>query len=296
MILLFLFIGFCVYYLGKFLDIHDKIDKIVVLRRSGMSYSEIARELGVSESFVHAVLRVHGLSSSAFRRISDEDLRRAVEMYRAGVSMSEIARVLGVSVVTISGYLRALGIRNRVRSRCPEIPGYELAKLYLLKSDSEIARIYNTTASCVKSLRSRYRLLVTQSSELLSDVERMIAEECYIYINPRTRWRHVIDALAKKGYKVVRIRYIDKKYRHIIPAAEVKGYIVYRQGCEKAVATHIASLIARHANQQTPRTQIIAAVIDLIWRNKFPEEDKGLIGDMILEQLLEPTTLTSSPP
>jgi len=268
-------------------------DKIVVLRMSGKSYSEIARELGVSESFVHAVLRVRGLSSSPFRKISDEDLRRAAEMYRAGVSMRQIARVLGVSDIVIRLYLRALlGLQPRVRSRCPEISREELARLYLLKTDGEIARIYGTTASCIQSLRMRYKLFATQSSELLSDIERMIAENCYIYFHPRPRWRQVLNVLAKKGYKVARIDHIDAKFRHIIPK-EVKGYIVYRQGCEKAVATHIANLIARHVNQQTPRTQIIAAVIDLIWRNKFPEEDRGLIRDLIIDQLLEPTAAGS---
>lgn len=271
------------------MDIHDKI---VELRRSGKSYSEIARELGVSESFVHAVLRVRGLSSSPFRKISDEDLRRAVEMRRAGASVTQIARVLGVSVAAISEYLRALGLQTRVRSRCPEISSEELAKLYLSKSDSEIARIYGTTPSCIYSLRRRYKLFATQSSELLSDIERMIAENCYIYFHPRPRWRQVLNVLAKKGYKVARIDHIDAKFHHIIPK-EVKSYIVYRQGCEKAVATHIANLIARHVNQQTPRTQIIAAVIDLIWRNKFPEEDRGLIRDLIIDQLLEPTAVGS---
>ena len=279
----------------------DIRDRIVELRRSGKSYSEIARELGVSESFVHAVLRVRGLSSSSFRRISDEDLRRAVEMYRAGVSMSEIARVLGVSATVISGYLRAFGIWDRVRRRCPEISSEELAKLYLLKGDSEIARIYGTTPSCIYSLRKRYKLLATSPERLINDIERIIAEECFARFIMRRDWVHVLAALAKKGYKIanlstVNYSYINKKYSHIIPKEELKGYIVYRQGCEKAVAEHIASIIAMHIKQQDkqiPKTQIIAAVIDLMYYSQFPEEDKGLIRDLIIDMLHEPTAAGS---
>jgi transposase-like protein len=278
----------------------DIRDRIVELRRSGKSYSEIARELGVSESFVHAVLRVRGLSSSSFRRISDEVLRRAVEMYRAGVSMSEIARVLGVSSAAISMYLRALGIRGRVRSRCPEISREELAKLYLLKGDSEIARIYGTTPSCIYSLRRRYKLLATSPEALLNNIERIVDKECFARFIVRRDWVHVLAALAKKGYKIanlstVNYSYISKKYSHIIPKEVMRGYIVYRQGCEKAVAEHIASLIARHIKQQVdkqiPKTQIIAAVIDLTYFSQFPKEDKGLIRDLIIDMLHEPTAV-----
>jgi transposase-like protein len=285
-----------------FLDIRDRI---VELRRSGKSYSEIARELGVSESFVHAVLRVRGLSSSSFRRISDEVLRRAVEMYRAGVSMSEIARVLGVSDAAISMYLRALGLQTRVRSRCPEISREELAKLYLSKSDQEIARIYGTTPSCIYSLRRRYKLLATSPEALLSNIERIVDKECFARFTVRRDWVYVLAALAEKGYKVANLStyannsYICKKYSHIIPREEIRGYIVYRQGCEKAVAEHIASIIARHIKQQDKqisKTQIIAAVIDLMYYSQFPEEDKDLIRDLIIEiidMLHEPTAAGS---
>jgi transcriptional regulator with XRE-family HTH domain len=276
-------------------------DKIVELRRSGKSYSEIAHVLGVSVSFVHAVLRVRGLSSSSFRRISDEDLRRAVEMYRAGVSMSEIARMLGVSVAAISGYLRALGIRNRVKSRCPEISREELAKLYLLKGDSEIARIYGTTPSCIYSLRRRYKLLATSPETLLNNIERIIDKECFARFIVRKDWVYVLAALAEKGYKTASLStyannsYICKKYSHIIPREEMRGYIVYRQGCEKTVAEHIASIIARHIKQQVdkqiPKTQIIAAVMDLMYYSQFPEEDRGLIRDLIIDMLHEPTAV-----
>lgn len=279
----------------------DIRDKIVVLRMSGKSYSEIARELGVSESFVHAVLRVRGLSSSPFRKISDEDLRRAVEMRRAGASVTQIARVLGVSVASISEYLRALGLQTRVRSRCPEISSEELAKLYLSKSDSEIARIYGTTPSCIYSLRRRYKLLATSPEALLNNIERIIDKECFARFIMRKDWVYVLAALAKKGYKIANLStyannsYICKKYSHIIPREEMRGYIVYRQGCEKAVAEHIASLIARHIKQdkQIQRTQIIAAVLDLMYFSQFPEEDRGLIRDLIIDQLLEPTAAGS---
>jgi hypothetical protein len=111
----------------------------------------------------------------------------------------------------------------------------------------------------------------------------------------------VLAALAKKGYKIanlstVNYSYISKKYSHIIPKEELKGYIVYRQGCEKAVAEHIASIIAMHIKQQDkqiPKTQIIAAVIDLMYYSQFPEEDKGLIRDLIIDMLHEPTAAGS---
>jgi uncharacterized protein (DUF433 family) len=265
-------------------------DVLEELYRS-MSDEEIAKQYGYSPKYVGKLRLIYGLYRRKWSRCPEIPREVLEELYRT-MRDNEIAKIYGVSADCIKMLRRRYGL-SRKRGVCPEISRDELVRLYLLKSDQEIAKIYGTTPSCIHSIRKRYGLFATQSSQLLSDIERLIAENCYIRFTPRPRWMEVLAVLSKKGYKVVTISYVDVKFRHIIPK-EVKGYIVYRQGCEKAVATHIASLIARHANQQTPRTQIIAAVIDLIWRNKFPKEDKGLIRDLIIDMLHEPTAVGAS--
>jgi hypothetical protein len=250
-----------------------------------MNDEEIAKQHGYSTKYIQRLRLIYGLYRRQKQGRCPDIPREDIEKLYRSMRDQEIAKIYGVSTNCIKILRLRYGL-SRKREVCPEISKEELVRLYLLKSEQEIAKIYNTTQSCIHSIRKRYNLFATQSSQLLSEIERMIAENCYIHLIPRSRWMGVLAVLSKKGYKVATISYIDAKFRHIIPK-EARGCIVYRQGCEKAVATHIANIIAMHIKQQDkqiPKTQIIAAVIDLIWRNKFPGEDKELMRDMIIEQ------------
>lgn len=94
------------------------VDNLVELYRSGDSYSEVAKKLGVSASFVRKRLVEHGVElrpSSHYRR-HVLDTQRVVRRYLSGESEKAVAGSLGVSRQVIRRVLLESGITPRNRS------------------------------------------------------------------------------------------------------------------------------------------------------------------------------------
>lgn len=68
-------------------------EQVVSLARNGMKYKDIAKELGLSESFVFGILGANG-----FHRYARQERRLTVSrLHEAGCSVSEIAKEVGLS-------------------------------------------------------------------------------------------------------------------------------------------------------------------------------------------------------
>ena len=82
-----------------------------------------------------------------------------MDLWLAGATASEIGKYLGVSEYTLRAYLHAMGLKRVIR-RCPKVSRDELLKLCSEGlTDEEIAKLLNTSKSCIAILRRRYRIL-----------------------------------------------------------------------------------------------------------------------------------------
>jgi transposase-like protein len=86
--------------------------QIFALLESGLSYREVAAQLGVSAGCVSGHIRRHRMGAKEAVRVSDDVLRAAME--QANGNMTKAAKLAGVHRMTISarGFGPALGRRG----------------------------------------------------------------------------------------------------------------------------------------------------------------------------------------
>jgi len=92
-------------------------DKIVELRRSGMSVRAIAESMGCSNGTVSKALQVAGVSSrkKRIRQYSREKRQRIASLYRAGASLPDIAKLEGISTKSARRVILDEGVAIRSR-------------------------------------------------------------------------------------------------------------------------------------------------------------------------------------
>ena len=94
-----------------------QLDLIVDLHSQGKNTTEIAAELGRSQSGVHALLKRHGFITPAPRLertyISPEAKDQMIRMKKSGKKAHEIAKAVGVDVLAVDRFLR----RNKIKAR-----------------------------------------------------------------------------------------------------------------------------------------------------------------------------------
>lgn len=88
------------------------------------SVIDIARDLGTSPAFVTAALNEAGYTHHKrlkmiplMRKLTPDDIERAVELYDGGSTYREIAEGMGVHAMTMFRHLRDAGIESRARGR-----------------------------------------------------------------------------------------------------------------------------------------------------------------------------------
>jgi DNA-binding CsgD family transcriptional regulator len=71
--------------------------QVVALRASGMTFSEIGKEIGVSSSYAWHLLRVASPTRADLREDATRQRLRAVELRREGKTLREIGVAMGFS-------------------------------------------------------------------------------------------------------------------------------------------------------------------------------------------------------
>ena len=91
-----------------------KIDDrtILDLHRKGLTNSEIAQRLQVTQAAVHYRIEKLGLENNYHKQVQKIDETDILEMHKKGLTNSEIADILGVSPAAITYHSQRLGIQD----------------------------------------------------------------------------------------------------------------------------------------------------------------------------------------
>lgn len=253
---------------------------------SGAKEAEIARVFGISVKLVPLVARVLKLPSRHVsppnKKLDDRDIDVIREMWMRGASRSEIARHLGVSKGTVGLYLRAMGLkRGREVRRCPEIAKEELERLSTSgHTDQEIARIYNTSESCIARLRKRYGIKkqlirVNKYRAKTYRVETIInilkekgftssaeLKKYGIYYVSKETLQYLETAV--EGFKWFKLRYTSTIKYSVLPLRFINTIIMYLRGHELKVINYLYE----NAVGEVPKRSMKR----LLRKNNAPEE------------------------
>jgi len=92
------------------------VEKMTGLRKRGLTYEEIAGELGVALPTVARHIRVEGLGGRR-KKVTPEVLKEMRSLRDAGLSKKEIAEKLGLSCTTVFRYLGEEGFFDKIKRK-----------------------------------------------------------------------------------------------------------------------------------------------------------------------------------
>jgi predicted transcriptional regulator len=140
---------------AAFIEAHRKrrkftTDELRALMAEGITQSEAARRLGVTQAAVANRLEVEGLTWPKLRREVDlETFTRLWNCHR--ISTEEIAQWMGVTRQAVSDRARRMGLPSRAKVRKRLVRDDELRELWLAGvSTTDIAKLFGlASCSCV---------------------------------------------------------------------------------------------------------------------------------------------------
>lgn len=149
----------------------DKKYKIVEMYNTGLSQTEVAKQLKVSEIAVNLILHERGVLRT--RRLTKKDEDRIVELYTNGLSITKISDELGFSQRTINKIFKKRGVKTRSNKKLTESDEDVIISLYNEGySMNRLSKLVGYSVMTIRSVLIRNNVEIRKKSEAVSKAKK----------------------------------------------------------------------------------------------------------------------------